>query len=647
MRIRTLARAALVAACLATIGCQYLIEQTDRDVAALIRERQRTALDYDQPAPLGDAGQKIPTPSRDAYLYAPDPATTTAPADFTTPAGRRVRQASTAPATQPGVPAPESKPGPAPPVVQPATQPPSQPGRSETAPTAAATGASETPPGETPPVTLPAWETAAATVPTTQYATRGRAQVFTLTDALAYALKNRREYQTAKEDLYLVALALTLERHLWTPIFASTLRTVYGNYGEVRDFDQAMRFVADLGVAQRLPYGGEFTAQAVSTLIRDVKQSITAAEGSAITLGLNVPLLKGAGHVAQEELIQLERELTYAVRAFERFRRAQLVDVAQAYFELLRSKQTVIDTYTSFQNRVQDFEKALAFEQADIGALLDTQRAEQSMLTAQNGVEQSREQFRQAADLFKLLLGMPVDEPLLLDDLEDIESIERLIAAGRYPVLIPPIAAGDEARAVDVATQKRYDLLTAKDRIDDAKRGVAIAENALLPQLDWNSTVTWDTDPSHYRLADFSYDRTTWRSELLLELPIERTAERNAFRRAIIDVHRAERQYVEQTERVRAEVRRAVNQIRLNQRSYEIQERNLQVAERRREYARIRFDQGDFSNRDVIEAEDEWTQARNGLNQAKTALWNAILEFRLTTETLNIEDDGRQIPDGE
>ena len=73
---------------------------------------------------------------------------------------------------------------------------------------------------------------------------------------------HRREYQTAKEDLYLSALALSLERHLWTPQFAADLRTVYGNYGEASGFDQAMRFMAELGMTQRLPYGGEFTAQA-------------------------------------------------------------------------------------------------------------------------------------------------------------------------------------------------------------------------------------------------------------------------------------------------------------------------------------------------------------------------------------------------
>ena len=74
---------------------------------------------------------------------------------------------------------------------------------------------------------------------------------------------------------------------------------MYGNFGEVTDFDQAMRFVSDLSVSQRLPYGGNFTAQMISTLVRDVKQSITAEEGSQIALTADIPFLRNAGHIAR------------------------------------------------------------------------------------------------------------------------------------------------------------------------------------------------------------------------------------------------------------------------------------------------------------------------------------------------------------
>lgn len=560
-------------------GCHTLARQADRDVAELIRIRQQAVLDDQQP-PNVTVPEEPPLPTSEAYEAAPEQPRTEVPDDF-------VRRST----------------GDDPTLDVPAYMATTQP----------------SPAPETPPV------------PT-----------LTLTDALAYAQVHRRQYQSAKEDLYLAALALTLERHLWTPIFASNFRTVYGNYGEAQDFDQAMRFVADLSVSQRLPYGGEATAEMISTLIRDVGKSITATEQSELAFGLRVPLLRGAGHVARETLIQLERELTYAVRTFERFRRRQLVLVAQDYFDLLRVKQQVEDSRDSLERAQYDYERALAVESTRNGNPLDTMRAEQRKLSAENTLENVRESFRSRADQFKLLIGMPVSQPLEMDDLEDIDSIERKILADEYPLLQRPPAVGDEDRAVSVALGHRLDLRNADDQIEDARRGVAISRNALLPDLEWTGEVTFDTDPEHYNMGAFHVERANWRTELVLSLPLERTAERNAYRRAMIDVRQSQRNYTDLSEQIRAQVRSAVYQLWLAERSLTIQRRNLEVATRRAEYAQIRFEDGDIPNRDKIEAETEKLNAQNALNAAKTARWNALLNFRLATGALRIDESGVQ-----
>lgn len=585
----TLFRLILYGTCLFGImGCErYFIRVTDRDVAAAIEKRQNEGLNYSRPAPLGDAGRAAAKPERAAYSHNPASMDMRLPAGFEPPSDVSAPASRNAAGTQ------------------------SQPSAAQSQP-----------------------------VPR-------REKVFTLTDALAYAQQYRREYQTAKEDLYLVALALTLERHLWTPIFAADLRAVYGNYGEIRNFDQAMRYVASLSAAQRLPYGGEFTARAVSTLVRDIQRGITASEGSGAEFGLNIPFLRKAGHVAREQLIQLERNLTYAVRDFERFRRRQLVEVTQAYFDLLRSKQDVLDTVESLGRFRRDLERAQALQDAGTGELLDTRRAEQQVLSEENRFEDLKESFRSQADQFKLQIGMPVDEPLGLDDLEDIDTIERQVEAGAYPLLRPPPAVHDEARTLEVALAERLDLTNRDNQVDDAKRGVAVAANGLLPDLDWTSTLSYETDPEHFKLGSFEVARATWRSELLLSLPVDRVRERNQYRAALVDVQRAQRAHQELKERIRAEVRRAVNQFRLEERSLEIQQRNLEVSDLRREYARLQFYDGKISNRDLVEAEAEWSSARTRLNFAKTSRWRALLDFRLATETLRVEETGEQRGDAQ
>ena len=579
---RSTPRLLAVLFCVALGGCSHLARSTDRDVAATIAARQRQALRYEANAELGDPLADDPQPTADSYAPRPTPV------------------------------------------------------------------AHETPPGFEPPTPAAPGAQAAESLVNLDFDSsltdpieRPRDELFTLTDALAYAQQHRRAYQSAKEDLYLSALALLLERHLWTPQLAAEFKSVYGNYGQIQDFDQAMRFVADLSVSQRLPYGGEFTASMVSTLVRDIKRGITASEGSDLALGLNIPLLRDAGHVAREDLLQLERSLTYAVRTFERFRRQQLVLVARQYFSLLVAKQDIVNAANSLNRGHENLQRAEDLYEAGNIDVLQVRRAQSQLLDRQNALARALEDFRAAADQFKIAIGMPVSQPLERDDLETIASIEQAIMEGKYALMRIPSAASDETHALDVALRYRLDFLNATDQIEDAKRGMAIAKNKLLPRLDWTSSLVFDTNPNHYRVTGFEHERATWRSELVLSMD-DRFRERNSYRSSLIDVHRARREHTEESERIRAEVLSAINQIALQRQLVSIQRRVLDVARERTDYANRMFNLGRAGNRDVVEAEDAVLAAQNALDRAKTARWNALLNFRLATGTLIIDENGFQ-----
>jgi outer membrane protein TolC len=55
----------------------------------------------------------------------------------------------------------------------------------------------------------------------------------------------------------------------------------------------------------------------------------------------DIPLLRGAGSVAREGLIQAERDLIYQSRSFERSRRTLLVSIARDYFNLLEQQAVI------------------------------------------------------------------------------------------------------------------------------------------------------------------------------------------------------------------------------------------------------------------------------------------------------------------
>ena len=63
------------------------------------------------------------------------------------------------------------------------------------------------------------------------------------------------------------------------------------------------------------------------------------------------------------------------------------------------------------------------------------------------------------------------------------------------------------------------------------------------------------------------------------------------------------------------------------------------------EYARDQYQRGRIDNRDLVLAEDDYVQAQNAFNQAKTSLWTALLEFRLAMGTLRVDESGAQHDD--
>ncbi|MCP4251263.1 MAG: TolC family protein [bacterium] len=460
---------------------------------------------------------------------------------------------------------------------------------------------------------------------TSQPADADQEPVFTLADCLAYALDHAREYQTAKEDLYLSALALTLERHLWTPRFSGELSFEFADYGQVRDFDRAMTAVASLAVEQRLPLGGTVTARVIDRWMRDLVVHTTSGETGDIILSTDIPLLRGAGRVAYESRYQTERDLIYAVRDFERFRRQFVVDLAGDYFDLLSTRARIESARAQAYSLTEARDQAMAKKDMTRAEPLDFERADVAYRNARNGVISAREQYDSSLDQFKIRLGMSTAERLDLAR-EEIELFE------------PDVS---EADAVHTALRYRLDLLNQQDAVDDARRGVKIAQNNLLPDFNFTGSVSMNTNPNKPSTLEYNTERTTWRGMVELELPLDRKEERNLFRSALIDLRRSERRHEEFSDRVRAEVRRAKRQIALFRLTLEIQAENTTIGEFRAAQAKALWDRGRLrSNRDVIEAENDLRDARNTYADAQADYRVAILDFLLSAGALRIRDDG-------
>ena len=159
--------------------------------------------------------------------------------------------------------------------------------------------------------------------------------------SIEYGVRHSRGYQTQSESLYLSALDVTLQRHLFEPRPFVNESLDFNGGQQDSGYQSALAATTSAGVTQQLPYGGSVTARALVSFVNALNSTTQNGESASLAISGSIPLLRGAGLVNLEPLINSERSLVYAVRGFEEYRRTFAVDIASQYFGLLTVQQSV------------------------------------------------------------------------------------------------------------------------------------------------------------------------------------------------------------------------------------------------------------------------------------------------------------------
>jgi outer membrane protein TolC len=454
-------------------------------------------------------------------------------------------------------------------------------------------------------------------------------KVFTFDNAVAYSIEHADEYLSAEEAYLIVAIRLLIEEHRWTPLPANDTRLNFASDGTDGRFNNALSIVNDLGVSQRLPFGGEVSAGFVVAATQQLDDYLANndAQSADIVLEAAIPLLRGFGDVALEPLIQQRRNLVYAAREFEQFRRDFFFDLANDYLSLVLQLQAIA-------NAERQVERSAAVE-ARTKALVDSGRTEpfqadlatQNTLFALDRLTTQREAYRLTLDRFKARIGMPVDEPI------EIEPT-------KFKLPVPKI---DTEHALDLAFRYRLDLQTSRDLVDDFARKVDVARNNLLGDLDLLLANNLPTDPSQSQAGlDFSPGDDEFSASLVFSMPLDRVTEDLQLRQAQILLEQSKRQYFQRRDDAAVQVRQAARGIETAQFSLVIQEKNVQAAMNRQ--AAIDAAPDRATARDRTEAVDQLRRAQDSLDSARKNLQVAILRYLNTTGQMRIAPDGRLIP---
>jgi outer membrane protein TolC len=446
----------------------------------------------------------------------------------------------------------------------------------------------------------------------------------TLRDALELAVVGSREYRRQREDVYLAALDLTGAINEFRPLFSADGSIDYSADGDGSEVD------ADVGLTLERAFqrGGSVVIGLASSFLKNITGSPLEVAQSILNADVVLPLLRGAGTlVARENLTQAEHDVLYALRTYARFQQEFSVDVATRFYRALQAR----DSWENAEARYENLQQ-LVDEQRERSAYtvppFEVDQAEQDLLEADDARQRARSAFEASVDAFKLDLGIPVDAQVVFED-SDLEALRR---AGPQPA---PFGA---ERAIEVAGERRLDLRNDRDREADARRHVLVARDALRAGLDLR--IGGDVSTPGDRPFDFDDADLAGYLGLDVDLPLERTAERNALRRALIVAARARRERERMEDTVVFEVRDAFRDLDQARRSYEIQVESLELAERRVESTQELVPYATVRTRDRLEAEAALARARNALTAALVDHALARLALERDVGTLRVDADG-------
>jgi len=517
--------------------------------------------------------------------------------------------------------------------------------------------------------------------------------ILSLEKALSVAVKHSREYQTQKEGLYQSALALTLERHRFDPIFSGRFSGDYnrtardvesftdagliaqelpaifrrtgdltggtgalldsyaqvveaaavatGVSGETRTDvvdERSVTGSSSLGVNLLLAGGARIAVGLSSNFLRFLTGDPRTATSSTLEATITQPLLAGAGRdVVLENLTQAERNVLYQLRSFTRYRKNFAINVASSYYRVLQNRDAVRNNWLGYLAFQENARRQRALAQAGRIKVAELGRNEQAELQARDRYISAVQTYANSLDQFKIQLGLSTDAPIVLD----AQELDRLREKGLdHPDLEPE-------SAIDIAVVSRLDLLTARDRVEDAERKVVVAADALQP----NVTLVAQGSASSYgqdRFQSIDFERTRASIGLDVDPLFDRKSERNAYRNALIAYDQAARGFEESRDQVKLEVRQAWRNLQQAQVSYQIQEIGVELNERRVREQELLFQAGRGSAIDQVDAQNSLITSQNELTAALVQHTIARLSFWRDMGILYIKENGQweDITDG-
>lgn len=487
-----------------------------------------------------------------------------------------------------------------------------------------------------------------------------------LIDALMIGAENNFDYQSQKESIFSAALDLDLERNDFKTIFGQAVesRITENTTGDskVRSMTQS----ADSSFSKKLKNGTEITASIAFDLANLLTQGGASAIGMKGDASVSIPLMRGSGkHIVTESLTQAERNIIYAIYNFERYKKQFAVNVTSRYLGVLERYEQIKNAEENYKGLVISVRRTRRMADAGEQTEIEVFQAYQNQLSARDRWISTIQSYKQALDEFKIFIGLPTDAEIELDrnelsnlysltdewlDSEDEQKIESHAPADA-PIDLPDITKTkggpfeiDAELATNMAFENRLDLRVTQGKLEDDKRWVVYqadrlrAEVTLLGSASSGARRSGSGADTNDRLIETH--KALLSALLTVDLPFERTMERNNYRKSLIALESSMRDLRSLEDQIKLEIRNRLRELVSARESVRIQAKAVEIAQKRVDSTNKFYEKGRAEIRDVLEAQESLLSAHNSLTTAIKNYRIAELQLQRDMGVLEVNEKG-------
>lgn len=531
--------------------------------------------------------------------------------------------------------------------------------------------------------------------------------VLTLPQAVAIATNYNRQYQLEKELLYTKALDLRLARHVFEFQFFGGARGGYSKDGDDETISQGGNIGFNRLLTSGAIISTNVTMAWIEILTGNMRSGLTTLISSTVTQpllrGSDSKIVMENLTQAERDTVYQIRSFNRFRKTFVVSVISQYYLVLQKY-DFLHNAEKNHEILSGIHSQTEKLVNAGRLPRYELDRIRqDEINARDSVIQAEKDYKQALDEFKNILSLpstteFKLdeneltVLSVPVlSEPdfskiekvgkgqikqeltseqiaLLEKELEllelfqleqgnygrnnspnhdtyaQLEEIHQRVLGELTISSAPPADTKfqlsrentrfSEDDVIETALTLRLDLANKSDAVHDAERKALVAEDNLRAGLNLTAGADYNSRGSSYSMADVGLE---------LDLPLDRMAEANEYRKALIALNQRKREFEEAVDMVVLEVRQSYRDLTEAAERYRVQLDGLKLAQKRFNNTFLLMQYGRANSRRVLNAQEDLFNAQNAATDALTSHTIAMLSFYRDTGVLQVRPDGMWI----